>query len=79
MSPEEFAALVAVYGLPVPWLARHVGRVSERTFRYWVAGRPGESVTVPADAVARMEAVNRALCKALKYQTTQGSHPLATP
>lgn len=65
MTHDEFAALVAVYSLPIPWLASHVGNVSERTFRYWVAGRPGQSVTVPADAVARMRAVNLALKKAL--------------
>jgi hypothetical protein len=66
MNNEEFAKLVAFYGLPVPWLAKHVGRVSERTFRYWTSGRPGTTVTVPGDAVDRMQRVNFALKKALE-------------
>lgn len=66
MTHDEFAALVAVYDLPAPWLARHVGQVSERTFRYWVAGRPGSQVNVPPDAVKRMQRLNAALSKALR-------------
>jgi hypothetical protein len=66
MSSAEFARLVGVYGLPVPWLARHVGHVSERTFRYWVCGRPGAQVTVPDDAVQGMRALNAALNKTLQ-------------
>jgi hypothetical protein len=65
MSPAEFSALVAVYGLPIPWLAQHVAGVSERTFRYWVCGRPGTQINVPADAVQRMQALNKALAKIL--------------
>lgn len=65
MNNYDFAALVAVYGLPVPWLARHVGHVSERTFRYWTSGRAGVQVTVPADAVQRLQRLNAALAKAL--------------
>lgn len=65
MNHEEFSVLVAVYGLPVPWLAQHVGRVSERTFRYWVCGRPGTHINVPFDAVQRMQALNKALAKIL--------------
>jgi hypothetical protein len=65
MNHEEFATLVAVYGLPIPWLAQHVGRVSERTFRYWVCGRPGSQVVVPADAVRRLRTLNAALARAL--------------
>lgn len=66
MTNAEFADLVAVYGLPIPWLARHVGRVSERTFRYWVSGRPGIQIKVPDDAVARMKQLNLAVEKALR-------------
>ena len=66
MSSEDFAELVAVYGLPVPWLAKHVGHVSERTFRYWTSGRPGTTVAVPTDSVDRMRSVNGALKKALE-------------
>lgn len=65
MTQKEFAALVAVYSLPVPWLAQHVGKVSERTFRYWVCGRPGTKINVPSDAVQRMQALNKALAKIL--------------
>ena len=66
MTHTEFAALVAVYGLPIPWLAKHIGHVSERSFRYWCNGRPGVQQRVPADAVERMQALNLALEKVLK-------------
>jgi hypothetical protein len=65
MTCSDFKKMVDVYSLPIPWLARHVGHVSERTFRYWVCGRPGAQVTVPADAVQRMLALNAALNKIL--------------
>ncbi len=65
MTPQEFAPLVAKYGLPIPWLAHHVGGVQERTFRYWVNGRPGVSLIVPKDAVDRLRRLNAALDKAL--------------
>lgn len=68
LTHQEFSALVAVHGLPIPWLAKHVGHVSERSFRYWVSGRPGVEQRVPADSVARMQAVNKALSKALSPQ-----------
>lgn len=66
MTTPKFAGLVGQYNLPIPWLAKHVGLVSERTFRYWVSGRPGTTVTVPTDAVDRMQRVNSALKKALE-------------
>jgi hypothetical protein len=66
MKTSELEKLVAVYGLPVPWLAKHVGHVSERTFRYWVAGRPGTQVTVPADVVQRMQRLNAVLEEAFE-------------
>jgi hypothetical protein len=66
MNHKEFAKLVAVYGLPVPWLATHVADVSERTFRYWVSGRPSTQVIVPADVVQRMRLLNTALKNTLK-------------
>jgi hypothetical protein len=65
MISEDFAKMVQAHALPVPWLAQHVGHVSERTFRYWVSGRPGTVVTVPEDAVNRMKTLNTALNKAL--------------
>jgi hypothetical protein len=65
MNSVGFAELVAVHGLPVPWLATHVAGVSERTFRYWVSGRPGMQVAVPADAVARLQRLNAAISAAL--------------
>ncbi len=66
MTPEDFAKIVQAYGLPIPWLAQHVGRVSDRTFRYWVSGRPGSTVVVPNDATQRMRRLNAALDKALR-------------
>lgn len=65
MNHTEFAQLVAVHGLPITWLARHVGRVSDRTMQYWVAGRPGHEVNVPADAVQRLQRLNNSISKAL--------------
>jgi hypothetical protein len=66
MTPEDFSVLVAEFSLPIPWLAKHVGHVSERTFRYWACGRPGAQVNVPTDAVERMLRLNAAIAKALK-------------
>lgn len=66
MNSTEFAALVAVHGLPIPWLAKHIGHVSERSFRYWCSGRPGVQQRVPVDAVERMQALNSALEKVLQ-------------
>lgn len=65
MTPEQFSQLVAVHGLPIPWLARHVGRVSERTMSYWVKGRPGQNVTVPEDVVKRLQRLNLAITRAI--------------
>jgi hypothetical protein len=66
MAPDEFKKIVMRYELPLPWLARHIGNhVSERSFRYWVNGRPGVSVTVPDDVVKRLQRLNEHIAKAL--------------
>ena len=69
MTHQEFSELVSKFALPIPWLALHVGHVSERTFRYWVSGRPGTEISVPHDAVERMSRLNRAIEQALRQDT----------
>lgn len=65
MTPAEFKPLAELHGLHMNWLAKHIGRVSERTFRYWCNGRLGTNQRVPTDAVERMRALNEALSKVL--------------
>lgn len=66
MTSDEFGPLVRRFGLPIPWLADHIGGVSERTFRHWANGRAGAPVGVPPDASERMQRLNLALEKLLK-------------
>lgn len=68
MTSQEFATLVAVHRLPIPWLASRVGRVSARTMQYWIAGRPGQQVTVPADVVLKMQRLNLLINQALNLK-----------
>lgn len=65
MTPEQFKPIAEHHGLSIPWLAENVARVSERTFRYWVNGRPGINTQVPDDVVQRMRRLNKALDKVL--------------
>jgi hypothetical protein len=65
MTPAQFKPLADQHGLSIPWLAEKVAKVSERTMRYWVNGRPGINTQVPDDVVKRMKALNRALDRVL--------------
>lgn len=71
MKNDQLATLVAVHNLPINWLAKHVGRVSERSFRYWMHGRAGAVHSVPADVLERLQCLNQAIDRAL--ENTNGS------
>lgn len=66
MTPEQFKPLANHHNLSIPWLAENVAKVSERTFRYWVNGRPGINTRVPEDVVLRIKRLNRALNRVLR-------------
>ena len=65
MTPSQFKPLAQKHGLPNAWLAQRLGYCSARNFRHYVDGRPKINVTVPDAVVKRMQALNRALDKAL--------------
>lgn len=65
MTPAQFKPLAHQHGLSIPWLAEKVAKVSERTMRYWVNGRPGINTKVPDDVVLRMKRLNKVLDRVL--------------
>lgn len=65
MTPAQFKPLAHQHGLSIPWLAEKVAKVSERTMRYWVNGKPGINTQVPDDVVLRMKRLNKVLDKVL--------------
>lgn len=65
MTPAQFKPLADHHSLSIPWLADKVGKVSERTMRYWVNDRPGINTQVPDDVVLRMKRLNKVLDKVL--------------
>ncbi len=66
MKNAELRALRRELDLPTIWCARHVGRVAERTWKYWEAGRNDRETVVPVDVQARMLALRKAMVAALK-------------
>lgn len=65
MTNNELRSRREQLGLPALWCATHIGRVKERTWRYWEAGREGRDVVVPAEVVERFERVDAAITAAL--------------
>ena len=61
MTPAELKSLVDRTGLPVTWLAKHVGRMSERSFRYQMSGRDGQIGTDKPDVSESMTRIVDAL------------------